>query len=115
MRIEVSCRQHHRAHAITPNAAPGRGRFGVAASPAVRGPASGVPLPASGVRTSVIGSCPGGHFGEDVAEAGVTGLPMTRPAMWPLRSITSVLGIAAGGTVPRKASAISPAGSFRLG
>src|SRR5215472_3145667 len=41
--------------------------------------------------------------------------PTIRAAMRPSRSITSVVGIAAGGTVLRNASAISSDGSLRLG
>src|SRR5271165_7522373 len=78
MRIEVSCRQPHRAQAMTPNV-PGWGRTGgVSVSPAISAaavPSAGAaPLPAAGVRTSVIGSGPSGHFGEDVPEARVARL-----------------------------------------
>src|SRR6266536_5050911 len=40
---------------------------------------------------------------------------MTRAAIRPLREMTRVVGIPAGGTVLRKASAITSPGSFRLG
>ena len=40
---------------------------------------------------------------------------MTRAAIRPLRAITSVVGIPAGGTVLRKSRAISSPGSLRLG
>ena len=40
---------------------------------------------------------------------------MMRAAIRPLRSMTSVLGMAAGGAVPLKSRAIWSFGSFRLG
>src|SRR6202034_4384113 len=41
--------------------------------------------------------------------------PMIRAATPPVRSITSVVGMPAGGTVPLKSSATASFGSFRLG
>ena len=115
IRIEVSCRQAHFSQSASPNvpppgdAGPGRGWSS--------GSAAGSNGSVSGARTSVIGSAPAFPvtFARIAVSSGYVAVPKTAPAMCPVRSITSVVGVPAIGTTAVKSSVITELGSLTLG